>query len=75
MMTQTDVARIRQAFANRIAALAQIKSSALVEPLANVPREDFVGRPGRGKSCALPLRADTSRRLIPIQGTCMTPWW
>jgi len=37
MMTQTDVARIRQAFANRIAALAQIKSSALVEALANVP--------------------------------------
>jgi protein-L-isoaspartate(D-aspartate) O-methyltransferase len=47
-MTYTDVATVRRNFANRIAALAQVKSLDLVEALANVPREDFVG-PGPWK--------------------------
>ena len=47
-MTHTDVARVRRDFANRISALAQLKSPDLVEALANVPREDFVG-PGPWK--------------------------
>ena len=41
-MTHMDVATVRREFANRIAALAQL-SSELVEALAIVPREDFVG--------------------------------
>lgn len=47
-ITHTDVAIVRRNFANRIAALAQLKSADLVEALANVPREDFVG-PGPWK--------------------------
>ena len=47
-MTRADVAAVRRNFANRIAALAQLKSSDLVEALANVPREHFVG-PGPWK--------------------------
>jgi protein-L-isoaspartate(D-aspartate) O-methyltransferase len=47
-MTDTDLAAVRRNFANRIAALAQLKSADLVEALANVPREDFVG-PGPWK--------------------------
>lgn len=47
-MTDTAMATVRRNFANRIAALAQIKSIDLVEALANVPREDFVG-PGPWK--------------------------
>ncbi len=47
-MTASDIARVRRDFANRIAALAQLKSSDLIEALANVPREDFVG-PGPWK--------------------------
>jgi protein-L-isoaspartate(D-aspartate) O-methyltransferase len=43
-----DVATIRRDFANRIAALAQLQSADLVEALATVPREDFVG-PGPWK--------------------------
>jgi protein-L-isoaspartate(D-aspartate) O-methyltransferase len=44
----TDIVTVRRDFANRIAALAQLKSADLVEALANVPREDFVG-PGPWK--------------------------
>jgi protein-L-isoaspartate(D-aspartate) O-methyltransferase len=47
-MTASDMSRVRRDFADRIAALAQLKSSDLVEALANVPREDFVG-PGPWK--------------------------
>jgi protein-L-isoaspartate(D-aspartate) O-methyltransferase len=47
-MTDTEVARVRRNFANRIAALAQLTSSELVEALASVPREHFVG-PGPWK--------------------------
>jgi protein-L-isoaspartate(D-aspartate) O-methyltransferase len=43
MMTHADVARVRRDFANRIAVLAHVKSSELVEALASVPRQDFVG--------------------------------
>jgi protein-L-isoaspartate(D-aspartate) O-methyltransferase len=42
-MSPSDMTRVRREFANRIAALAQLKSLNLVEALANVPREDFVG--------------------------------
>jgi protein-L-isoaspartate(D-aspartate) O-methyltransferase len=48
VVTHTNVARARRDFANRIAALAQLRSSDLVDALANVPREDFVG-PGPWK--------------------------
>jgi protein-L-isoaspartate(D-aspartate) O-methyltransferase len=48
IMTHPDVVRVRRDFANRIAALAQLKSADLVEALAHVPREDFVG-PGPWK--------------------------
>jgi len=47
-MTDADMATVRRNFANRIAALAQVKSLDLIEALANVPREDFVG-PGPWK--------------------------
>ena len=47
-MTYTDLATVRRNFANRIAAIAQVNSLDLVEALANVPREDFVG-PGPWK--------------------------
>jgi protein-L-isoaspartate(D-aspartate) O-methyltransferase len=47
-MTHVDLAGVRRDFANRIAALAHVKSPALVEALANVQRERFVG-PGPWK--------------------------
>lgn len=47
-MTSTGIATIRRDFANRIAALARVKSAALVGALTHVPREDFVG-PGPWK--------------------------
>lgn len=46
--TTSDVSRARRDFANRIAAIARLKSPDLVEALAHVPREDFVG-PGPWK--------------------------
>ena len=47
-MTLTSLAGIRRDFADRIAALAQLKSADLVDALASVPREEFVG-PGPWK--------------------------
>jgi protein-L-isoaspartate(D-aspartate) O-methyltransferase len=46
--TTTDESRARREFANRIAAIARLKSPDLVKALALVPREDFVG-PGPWK--------------------------
>jgi protein-L-isoaspartate(D-aspartate) O-methyltransferase len=46
--TTTDESRARREFANRIAAIARLKSPDLVEALAHVRREDFVG-PGPWK--------------------------
>jgi len=42
-MTHPDVVRGRRDFANRIAALAQLESADLVEVLAHMLREYFVG--------------------------------
>ena len=42
-MTRTGIASVRRDFANRMAALARVRSADLVEALAHVPREDFVG--------------------------------
>ena len=42
-MTRTDIVSVRRDFANRIATLARVKSADLIEALAHVPREDFVG--------------------------------
>jgi protein-L-isoaspartate(D-aspartate) O-methyltransferase len=53
----TDVEEIRRKFANRIAAVAQLQSSALVEALALVPREDFVG-PGPWRIMRPPFTGD-----------------
>lgn len=42
-ITRTDIVSVRRDFANRIATLARVKSADLIEALAHVPREDFVG--------------------------------
>jgi protein-L-isoaspartate(D-aspartate) O-methyltransferase len=47
-MTYTDVATVRRNFANRMAAVAHVTSLDLIEALATVPREAFVG-PGPWK--------------------------
>jgi protein-L-isoaspartate(D-aspartate) O-methyltransferase len=46
--TTTELSRARRDFANRIAAIARLKSPDLAAALAYVPREDFVG-PGPWK--------------------------
>jgi protein-L-isoaspartate(D-aspartate) O-methyltransferase len=56
-VTCTDVATVRRDFANRIARLAHVRSSDLVEALANVPREAFVG-PGPWKVMRPPFMGE-----------------
>jgi len=56
VMTEKDIAGVRRDFANRIAALARVTSAALVDALAHVPREDFVG-PGPWKVMGPPFTA------------------
>ena len=62
-MTASDMARV----------LAQLKSSDLVEALANVPREEFVGF-GPWKVMRPPFTGGYVRRM-PTQCTYMTRWW